>query len=442
MKNKILILLLTVLMAVTLSGCDSITLNVSELMHPPKATGENAAIQELIDSYAGKGYTLKYPQNGTHRSAITSFDIDADNTDEAVAFYLPAGEAQTVHIIIMDTVDGDWVVIGDHPSKSSTVDRLMFTDLDGDGISEITVGWSTYNALVNDLSVYLVNGSESQEVTSASTYSNILQGDFREQGKEELLLISLYTADRPASASLVTLNDTKNSIYSIAETDFDGDVISLAKVQTGEVFYSQFGAVIDGVNASGTYNTQIFYYSGYYDSLVRVSFTGDAPDNQAVRNYAVLSEDIDGDGIIEIPNAFKMNIDQTQTDAVPAALVYWCEYTADGSLEINTKAATSLVYGFYFFVPDSWEGKFTAYVNYSTNEVIFYEWDDRLGPQDVLLVIKMFTDKSWNDGVSAKGYTELTKNDSYVYSFMTPPVNNDLLLTNEQVQASFRLIDK
>lgn len=445
MKKKILTLALSVFLVFSLCGCDAITFNVIELMSPPKATGEKAAIQELIDTEAGSDYTLKYPQNGNYRSAITTMDYDADGVEEAIAFYLPAGEAQTIHLLIMDNVDGVWTTVGNHISKSTAVDRLLFSDLDDDGKSEILVGWSTYNNLVKDLSLYMVSSTESTEIICETQYSELLCYDFTRSGKEELLLLSLYTADKPATASLVTLNDTKNSLYTISEAPIDGDVVSFAKLQTGRVFYGQQGAVIDGITVTGitnTYNTQLIYYSEYFASLQVVSFEGDSPTNQAERSYAVLSEDIDSDGIIEIPNTFKLRIEDTQTDAVPAALIHWCEYAATGSMNIEKTQVTSLVYGLRFTVPDKWGDSYTAYVNYSTNEITFYEWTQDNKPGDVILIIRMFTPDVWEDGVSAKGYTELARNDSYVYSFITPGLNSSMMLTNEEIAEAFTITPK
>lgn len=441
MKKKILLIILSALLTFALSGCDAVTFNVTELMSPPKATGEKAAIQELIDKEAGTGYTLKYPQNGNFRSAITTMDYDADGVQEAIAFYLPAGEAQTIHLLIMDNINGEWTTVGNHISKSTTVDRLLFSDLDGDSVSEIIVGWNTYNTLVKDLSVYLASEGTSSEILCESKYSDLLCSDFTASGKEELLLLSLFTADKPATASLITLNDTKNGLYAISETPIDGDVVSFAKIQTGRVFYGQQGAVVDGITSEGTYNTQLIYYSDYFASLQTVSFTGDTPTNQQSRSYAVLSEDIDGDGIIEIPNTFKLRIDDIQTEAVPAALIYWCEYTATGNMDIDKTQVTSLVYGLRFTVPEKWGDNYTAYVNYSSGEIAFYEWANSK-PADVLLIIRVFTHDTWADDISSKGYTELAKNDSYVYAFITPGLNSSMMLTNEEIKDAFTLISK
>ncbi|MBQ9743215.1 MAG: hypothetical protein IJV88_06050 [Ruminococcus sp.] len=440
MKKRILAFLLAAFILIAFSGCQGVTFNVTELMSPPKATGEKALIQNLIEEEAGPGYTLKYPQNGNYRSAITTMDIDADETEEAIAFYLPAGETQTVHLLIMDIVDKEWTVIGNHISLSSTVDRLEFADMDGDGTKEVVVGWSTYNTLINDLCVYLVEDGSTREIISKTKYSNLLCDDFTNNGKDELLLISLYTTDNPASASLISLNDTKNSVYPLGQTEIDADTVSFSQLLTGNIAKNQYGAVLDGVTSTGSFNTQILYYDKQLSQLCRIHFTEDKPTNQAVRNYNVLSTDIDDDGIIEVPNTFKMNIEETQTESVPAALIYWCEYGTDGSVSIDDTTACSLIYGFYFSIPDSWGKDYTAYINYSTNEIIFYEWTEKNTPGETLLILKMFPHEKWNEGTSSAGYTELTQNDSYVYAFITPESNSEKIMSNDEVISAFSLI--
>ena len=48
-------------------------------MHPPKATGTKAEIQEVIEANAGEDYVLDYPKSGNNRSAITMYDLDGDD---------------------------------------------------------------------------------------------------------------------------------------------------------------------------------------------------------------------------------------------------------------------------------------------------------------------------------------------------------------------------
>lgn len=82
--------------------------------------------------------------------------------------------------------------------------------------------------------------------------------------------------------------------------------MSYAQLLTGNIFENQFGAVIDGCTKNtGEYTTQLLYYNTYYKSLERISFTDNLPYNQALRSYPVMSKDINGDGIIEVPAALQ-----------------------------------------------------------------------------------------------------------------------------------------
>ena len=139
MKKKILGLIGAGVLSLSLAGCSSVGLSVENLMHPPRAVGDKAEIQSLIDSVAGEGYTLKYPQSGSHRSAITMKDIDSDSEEEALAFYMPQGDIAKVHLLVMDNIDGKWQAVGDFKGPNTAVESLNFCDLDGNGIFEIRV---------------------------------------------------------------------------------------------------------------------------------------------------------------------------------------------------------------------------------------------------------------------------------------------------------------
>ena len=111
-------------------------------------------------------------------------------------------------------------------------------------------------------------------------------------------------------------------------------------------------------------------------------------------------------------------------------------------MTVKEKTIASISYNFYFFVPEKWNDSFTAYANYSTNEVTICQWDEKKGVGQELLTLKMFEPSVWNDGASSKGYTQLAVSDSYVYGFKIPQSNSPLMLTNEEIAEAFVLRDK
>lgn len=437
MKKKIISLLLSAIMAVSFAGCSTtMGLSVDNLMHPPKAVGEKAEIQTLIDTVAGEGYILKYPQSGSFRSAITMKDIDSDSVEEAVAFYLPQGDIATVHILVMDNIDNTWQAVGDFKSQSTAVESLNFCDLDGNGILEIVPSWKTYNATVNQLSFYVYEENTVREILTDHTCSNILTGNFTEGTGEELLLLSLFSTDKEADAVLLDLNENISELVTLGSSPLNPDVVSYAKLQVGNIFEGQVGAVIDGCTTSGEYNTQLIYFNTYFESLERISFTENLPYNQALRSYPVMSEDINGDGIIEVPAAFRLNIEKDRTDKDAAATIYWCQQTVTGTVLLILQQAASFAYSFTFEVPDNWDSNFTALTDYQENEITFYEWNkDKTG--DMLFSIKITTKEN---GETPQGYTLLSETDTRIYSFKIYESDCPLALNENEIKASFKLM--
>ena len=450
MKKKILFFALSVVLCLSLFGCNVTSGSVSDLVHPPKAIGGKADIQALIDKVAGENYTLKYPQSGNYRSAITMLDIDTDPDDEAVAFYLPMGDIATVHMLVMDSVDGTWQVVGNFTSQSSGIEFITFSDLDDNGTLEIIAGWKTFNTNVNQLSVYTYSGQKVNQVTCEYTCTNVLSGDFVKGGGNELLLLSLFTNDKEANATMITLNESKNVMTLLGSTPMSHDVVSYSQLLTGNIFENQFGAAIDGCTAKGEYNTQLIYFNTYFESVECISFSENIPYNQMLRSYPVNCKDIDSDGIIEVPNAFKLKIEDSHTEVVAAAEIYWCQQTEDGTILLDKHMAASFSYNFTFDIPEKWEGKFTAYTDHALKEVTFYEWNEAKPAAssaasktegmagEKLLVIKMYDKKNGQKPENTSNI--LCESEGYIYTFSIPQSNSKLLLSNEEITSSFNLM--
>ena len=85
-------------------GCSFVGMSDNDLLKPPKATGEKAEIQKLIESNAGVNYSLVYPQSGDYRSAIIMQDIDGDSADEAIAFCKTGKNSLNINIMFIKKV--------------------------------------------------------------------------------------------------------------------------------------------------------------------------------------------------------------------------------------------------------------------------------------------------------------------------------------------------
>ena len=115
-----------------LGGCSGTSMGSDSLLRPPRATGDKAAIQDIISAEAGGSYTLKYPQKGENRSAIMMRNIDTDS-EYALALYSTDNDTKLNVSIITYSSDSDtWKCIGTYSNTGSGVDRVMFSDINGD----------------------------------------------------------------------------------------------------------------------------------------------------------------------------------------------------------------------------------------------------------------------------------------------------------------------
>ena len=121
--------------SILLGGCASTGFDNSDILRPPRTTGDKAQIQELIEENAGGDYTLKYPKDGSYRSAIINEDLDGDGIDEAIVFYKPSTDDEATHLLFMKELGGEWKDIGDYTSTSAEVKKVEIGDITGDGVN-------------------------------------------------------------------------------------------------------------------------------------------------------------------------------------------------------------------------------------------------------------------------------------------------------------------
>ena len=201
MKIKFLAAIL--LLAVIFSGCSDSLSGNTDIMRPPRVTGDKAGIQNLIEMQAGGKYIYKYPQSGEYRSAITMKDIDGDGTDEAIAIFVTNSDQNTIQIMFMKEIDGIWSSMGCYSCNCSGVKNIMFADLNGDGVLETLIGFSNYGTNSNQLIMYYMKNNSMEYLSINKPYTDILIDDFTGSGMDEIMLLSLPDQNGKGVAQIV-----------------------------------------------------------------------------------------------------------------------------------------------------------------------------------------------------------------------------------------------
>ena len=427
MKIKEFLACLTAgLLAVLMSGCSIANLDSKDLMRPPRPTGDKAQIQHLIEQNAGnQKYTLKYPQSGNYRSAVILYDMNGDGSEEAIGLYRTKDENPQTHLVVIDEVgeeeEQQWQIVGEFTTAFPEVTEVDFADLNGDGIDEIIVGWNANSTMTNVLSVYSYDNNRCTQISSDEIYYEFAVGDFTQSGFDSIVLINLSTSEKSAAASLYCYNDNDKKITLVSEAAMDSEVTRLFNVTSGKVDSTgTFAVFADGVTGL-RYNTQVIYFDVPQFQLKSETVQSgliSEYDSINLKSTAIVSKDINGDGIVEIPVCTKMPSDSSSTGMEYAGLISWCNYsTTDNNTEILRTVVYNNKGGYYYIIPDEWYGHVTAVISDDGRTMTFMEYSDGVIGK-VFFALRQYPVGEWIDGADMDGYSLILKNENNAYGYV------------------------
>lgn len=390
MKRKALLLTAVFLLAFLLSGCSAMFLDAGNLMAPPGATGTRQEIQYALKAAAGDELNLCYPESGAYRSAIiTVSDFTGSKINDVVAFFYSPENGENVNIAFLTQMDGEnWKVIFQKEKAFSLVDRVAFSDFDGDGIDEILVGWGSPIGQKSDICVYDFSNDKMTEIDMETSYNELAVGDFTGDKSSELILLSLAKTEAGGenSEAVSVLSPAQARMYDLfggkmrclSELELDSSVIRYSLVTVSEVCSGKTACALDCATANSKMLTQILYFKNSQDGLSVFPPLSEEAMNETSRSAAGLfSRDVNNDGYLEIPTQYYLPsaYENYNNEASPLDLVVsWKRFDAENTqLLLVSREIIKGRDGYSVSLPIGWEDKVCIYIG--DNMLTLYEWD-------------------------------------------------------------------
>lgn len=451
-----------------LSGCVSSGFNNSDLLRPPRTTGDKAEIQELIEQNAGGDYTLKYPKDGSYRSAIINEDLDGDSVDEAIVFYRPSTDDESTHLLFLKEINGEWEDVGDYSSPSSEVKKVEIGDITGDSKNEVIVGWTDKSESVCTLSVYTIGEKTTAEMTVDESCSQFLLADMTGEGRNSLMLFSLSMQNIDANAKMLQYDVQSKKMFTRSSVAMSNSANSFMDLKFGSISEEQSGVFVDTLSVSREGETQFIYWNEAESSLVNPLNTqnGAASSNPTFRaSDDIVSTDINDDGIVELPILSRMPHTSNENIDLVAFLSEWNHYdpSSDEMTEVF-EAVTNPEMGYYFIIPDEWKDIVTARYSLFGNSLTFYIWNEPQsnddednndeqpaeeatesegGVGDKLLTIQVFAAEEWTRSQNSE-FIEIGSYGDSVYAVNIPEdssVTGEIAMSLNKIPEYFYLIN-
>lgn len=431
----------TILMT-SASGCSLTDFSSDSLLRPPKTTGDEAEIEQLIDECAKSGYTLKYPKSGTYRSAIIMNDLDGDGTDEAIAFFRETDDVTKIHMLVMYSDNDEWKLSSDYITETTDIDSVDFSDVNGSGSLEILVGYATYTPNVNFLSCYTYEKGTTAEIKSGQNYSSFYCGDFNSDSKNEIMMLSLFTTENEAKATMLDYSKDNNSLYAKATVVMDPNVVKYGNIVLSDFGENTKGIVVDGVFANEELCTQIIYFNKEL-SLLRNPLYKEKVKNVTQRSCTVISDDTDEDMNVEIPTVQKLPYSKNELIDTVAEKLTWNNFSVQNeALSAKSNMIANYNFSYALKMPDKWlNNTVTAILNPDENSMTFYEWNKtKLGNE--LFEIKVFSTADWDIGKNNEEYTLIYKDNIYAYTFINTNTKSQYSMTDDEIKTAFSVLNQ
>lgn len=438
--HKLLCVFVSLCLAAGLCGCSLDIYDDSDIMRPPRATGNKAGIQDCIEKQSNGDYTLKYPKTGDYRTAIIMKDLNNDGDEEAVALFCSDDKTAGINVLLLDEADGVWQTTASFTDTSSEIDRVIFCDINGDGSDDVIIGWSNYGFLPSKLTAYVCTDGKYSESSVEQTYSEVVSGRFTDNNFDSLMLFTLESSEQKATASLVTMNDQKESLKIASSVEMNSNVVEYEAVSEGYITKDRYGVAVDGKIADNYSVSQIIYCDK------KSEIVNPLIDNANLKREAgLVSCDINHDGIIEVPSCQKLPCEEDEPLNNVAELVTWNRYSENsGELEASCYTVSNIVGGYLYTVSEELSKIITAVVDDSgTTEI--YEWDTgsftpRRG--SLIMTFKRFNSDEWEKAAKKGEYSEICSKGGWHYGVKLENSQDEVYkVTFEDIQKNFILIE-
>lgn len=379
-KIKYSILSLVLVLSLLLCSCQNISIKGNEtlIMPPVLFEGQDEIIKALYSS-VGSNIVLEYPKKGENRSAFLLCDVDGDKENEVVSFYRPVGEdikQDVIHINVLKNTEEGWSSLCDIIGEAAAIDSVSVGNFSGR--KEIIIGWELMRDREKTLVCYSLFGKTLVRDYTA-TYVEFSVADFWAENEGDEIItanISQTTENltRPTQhARLICVKDKAFSV--VSTTPLDTRVTGYKGCSAGKYNENSAALFLDGLISAAVVNTQILTVNKN-GQIKNPLLIGDKTDESNVHKATMLTQDIDGDGILEVPHQEAVTGYEEVPESEKLYKTVW-KSLSNGKL-VKSKVMYISSLGIRITIPSRMDGNVTIKSVSAQNELKFYEFEGDL----------------------------------------------------------------
>lgn len=413
-------------------GCE---LRTSDQMYavPARPAADYNLQNAINDAMAGLDYAA--PKSGVNQQIVQTVDIDG-NGDMEYLLFAKGDSDKPLQIFIFDKQKDTYNLVDTISCKGSAFDRVEYAQMDDTPGKEIVVGYQLNDRLTGGLSVYAFRAGNMEQLLS-TTYTQFFVTDLNEDTIDELFLVR--PGSNEWSKGVAELYRIKNgNVERSVEQNLAVQSENVRRVLTGKLQDGNNCIYISGKSGDTALITDVFAVVD--DVFTNISLSAERPTiTQTIGNYFVDPSDIDGDGIMELPELLDM-VQVTQEGASTQKLISWYAFDSYGNRFQKAFTYHCFVDGWFIeLAPELTE---VLTVSKQGKRLDFFSWDKQFGVPIRLFSINVLTGQNRDEQARLDGNIRLHSTASALFVAELTSNGENYGITEQTLIDSFHMIQQ
>jgi len=431
-KRRILCAVLFLLTALLLGGCTMRT--VEQMYELPKRSEEFNEMQSAIDT-AMYGMTYASPQSGENRQTVQMADLNGDGVDEIIVFAKGATEKPLQVLIFTQDADGHVRTMETIGSNGLAFEQVEYVNFDDQPGCELVVGIRVGDQVQRSVAVYTFKNNDA-ELMLLNGYAKFITCDLDENGLSELLVLRQGEIET-RRAMAVCYQTRSGQIERSVELSLSHGAGDIRRIMQGKLQNGTSAVYIASTSdANDTVTDVLTLQNGQF---VNLAFSGDVNTSiPTLWNFYVYADDIDEDGIVEIPATVTMKPLSLWQNEEERYFLRWYSLDENGWEYNKLFTYHNFVGGWYLQLHSGWASRIT--VEQDNGVYRFYLWDESYQVATSLFTLYVFTGSNRDEEAVKDGRFALYRAEGVAYAASLNAAAAEYDITEDYLIESFRLI--
>ena len=430
MKKRIC-LLCALLFTLLLTGCAMRT--VEEMYALPKRSEEYRELQAAIDT-AMYGMTFSSPQSGENQQTVQMADLNGDGVDEYLVFAKGATEKPLQVLIFQQDESGKCRTLDTIGFNGQAFEQVEYVEFDDQPGKELIVGFQVSDQVLRSVAVFTFrNGSA--ELLLMNGYTKMLPCCLS-GGRSELMV--LRPGEEETQRGMAVLYSWQNGqIVRSVETELSEHTSRIRRIMTGKLQDQTPAVFVTSSSGDNTIVTDVFAVKDGHFTNIAYSTEADT-SIRTLLNYYVYAEDIDSDGILELPGLITMKPVSAWREDGQQFLLRWYAMDVDGWEMDKLYTFHNYNGGWYLQLDSEWASRLTVEQEHGCFR--FYVWDESYQAAIPLFSVYVLTGSDRDEKASQDGCFPLYRTEGVAFAAQLDFAAPEYGITEKSLQDSFRLI--